>query len=233
MRRVIIAVMLACFAGVAAADDITEIDKNVIEAYLQPDNSVSFVDLYLKMTGKQFVDVKDHIKFLQNTSAVKNVWDQDIKEDKAIDKRVIEEFLKPKNKLFLIDLYVKMTGNSYDVAEGRCKWIARNNDEVKAKWNRQYDEAKKRISLIANKRNECDGYLKQANVIHPTINYKQHNKCVAYNDINKIEKYSDRSDYQQTVEQCLDSEVEFSNKLNEFESLLEKQKACTYEIQTM
>ena len=138
MKHLVIAVILVCFAEVAIADEITEVDKKVIEAYLRPDNNVPFTELYTQMTGKKFAEVKEHIEYLQNISAVKNVWNQVNKEDRDIDKRVTEEFLKPRNKLFLVDLYVKMTGYSYDVAERRCKWIADNNDEVKAKWNKQY-----------------------------------------------------------------------------------------------
>jgi hypothetical protein len=233
MQHLIFVVILAGFAGLAMADEITEIDRKVIEAYLQPGNKVPFIDLYTKMTGKKFIDVKEHIKFLQNASAVKNVWNQNVKEDGAINKRVIKEFLKPKNKLFLVDLYVKMTGYSYGVAEERCKWIANNNDEVRAKWNSQLEEKKSRSSLKENKRMECDEYLKQANIIHPKLNYKQHNKCVAYNDNEKYDEYSERDDFKQTLEKCQDTEVEFAEKYNEYAGLIEKQKACTNEVQAM
>jgi hypothetical protein len=233
MKNLIIAVVLACFAGVAFADEIKEIDKKVIEAYLRPDNNVPFIDLYTQMTGKKFADVKDHIKFLQNISAVKNVWNQVMKEDKDINNRVVEAFLKPRNKLFLVDLYVKMTGFSYDVAIEKCKFLADNNAEVKTKWNKQSTDRKKQIGLKEVKRNECDGYLRQARALHPTINYKQHNKCIAYNDSAKLDDYSERKDYKQTLEECLDTEVEFAEKFNEFEGLLDKQQTCNNELLAM
>jgi hypothetical protein len=123
-----------------------------------------------------------------------------------------------------------MTGYSYDIAVVRCKWIADNNDEVKAKWNRQYDERKKQIGLKENKRNECDGYLKQARVLHSTINYKQHNKCIAYNDSSKYDEYSERNDFKQTIKQCLRTEIEFNDKVSDYESLLERQQTCINEV---
>jgi hypothetical protein len=233
MQHLIFFVILAGFAGLSMADEITELDRKVIEAYLQPENKVPFIDLYTKMTGKKFTDVKEHIKFLQNVSAVKNVWNQAVKEDSALDKRVIKEYLKPKNKLLLVDLYVKMTGYSYNVAEERCKWIADNNDEVKAKSNYQLEQRKKRLGLRESKRIECGEYLRKANIIHPTINYKQHNKCVAYNDSEKYDEYSEREDFKQTLEKCQDTEIEFADKTNEYEDLLEKQKACNNEVQEM
>ncbi len=233
MQHLIFVFILAGFAGLAMADEITAVDRKVIEAYLQPDNKVPFIDLYTKMTGKKFKDVKEHIKFLQNVSAVKNVWNEAVKEEGAIDKRVVKEFLRPRNKLSLVDLYVKMTGYSFNVAEERCKWIANNNDEVKAKWNNLLEERKKLSILKESKRVECDEFLKQANVIHPTINYKQHNKCVAYNDSEKYDEYSEREDYKQTIEKCQDTELEFADKSNEYEGLLEKQKACNNEVQAM
>jgi hypothetical protein len=233
MKNLIFALALAFFATLAFADEITEVDKKVIEAYLRPDNNVPFIDLYTQMTGKKFIDVKEHIKFLQSISAVKNVWNQVIKEDKDINNRVIEAYLRPKNKLFLVDLYVKMTGFSYDVALEKCKFIADNNDEVRAKWNKQTNERKKLIGLKETKRNECDGYLREARSLHPSINYKQHNKCVAYNDSAKFDEYSDRKDYKQTIEECLDTEVEFAEKFNEFEGLLDKQQTCNNELLAM
>jgi hypothetical protein len=233
MQHFIFVVILAGFAGLAMADEITEIDRQVIEAYLQPGNKVPFIDLYTKMTGKKFTEVKEHIKFLQNASAVKHVWNQTVKEDGALNKRVIKEYLKPKNKLFLVDLYVKMTGYSYDVAAEKCKWLAKNNDEVRAKWNSQLEERKTRNNVKENKRMECDEYLKQANIIHPKLNYKQHNKCVTYNDNEKYDEYSERDDFKQTLESCQDTEIEFAIKNNEYESLLEKQKTCKNEVQEM
>jgi hypothetical protein len=233
MQRLFFVVILAGFAGLVMADEITEIDRKVIETYLQPGNKVPFIDLYTKMTGKKFSEVKEHIKFLQNASAVKSVWNQKIKEDSTLNRQVIKEFLKPRNKLSLVDLYVKMTGNSFDVAEERCRRIANSNEEVRAKWDKLIDEKNTKTNLKENKRMECDEYLKQANSILPKLNYKQHNKCVAYSDNEKFDEYSERNDFKQTLEKCQDTEVEFAERNKEYESLLEKQKACNNQVQVM
>ena len=233
MKKLIVGVFLVYFVGAASAEEITEIDKNIIEAYLQPKNHLSFIELYVLMTGKKFADVKDHIKYLQDISAVKFVWDQDVKENSEMNYRIVEAFLKPKNKLFLVDLYVKMTGYSYDEALIKCKLIADQNDEVKAKWNRQYEERQKTIGLKLGKRKECDEYSRRARFLHSTIDYKLHNKCVAYNDSSKFDDYSERKDYKQTITLCLKSEPEFNDLFNEYEGLLEKQQSCMSEVMTM